>query len=99
MAERKVKKNNSRLSNIHSPLPSESSRIEYKRELNDKLEREVVAFLNSGDGGVIYIGIDKSGKIFGVNDPDSVQLAIKDRLKNNIRPSNYGLVRCPPGKP
>jgi len=70
---------------------TESGRIEYKRELTDRLEREVVAFLNSGDGGVIYIGIDKNGEVFGVNDPDAVQLAIKDRLKNNIQPSIMGL--------
>jgi len=31
----------------------ETHRIEYKRELNDKLEREVVAFLNYHQDGVI----------------------------------------------
>jgi ATP-dependent DNA helicase RecG len=35
----------------------ESNRIEYKRELTDSLEKEVVAFLNGKDGGVIHIGI------------------------------------------
>ena len=37
---------------------AESNRIEYKRELNEKLERSVVAFLNTGEGGFIYIGVD-----------------------------------------
>jgi predicted HTH transcriptional regulator len=36
----------------------ESNRIELKRELTDMLEKEVVAFLNYRDGGVIYIGVD-----------------------------------------
>jgi predicted HTH transcriptional regulator len=40
----------------------ESNRIEYKRELSDSLEKEVVAFLNYAEGGIIYIGVDKSGK-------------------------------------
>jgi predicted HTH transcriptional regulator len=70
----------------------ESNRIEYKRELTDSLEKEVIAFLNYRDGGVIFIGIDsKTHKAVGVVDGDSVQLIIKDRLKNNILPSCLGL--------
>ena len=69
----------------------ESNRIEYKRELTDNLEKEVVAFLNAREGGVIYIGVDKDGTVFGVQDCDKLQLAIKDRLKNNIQPSIMGL--------
>ena len=75
----------------YSQFLPESNRLEYKRELTDKLEREVVAFLNSGDGGEIYIGIDKDGNIYGVEHPDVVQLTIKDRLKNNVQPSIMGL--------
>ncbi len=69
----------------------ETNRIEYKRELSEGLEKEVVAFLNYREGGIIYIGIDKEGTIVGVQDADSDQLKIKDRLKNNIRPSALGL--------
>lgn len=36
---------------------SESNRVELKEKLNDKLEKEVVAFLNNREGGIIYIGI------------------------------------------
>ncbi len=69
----------------------ESNRVEYKRQLNDGLEKEVVAFLNYREGGVIYIGVEDSGDAFGVLNSDGVQLKIKDRLKNNIRPSVMGL--------
>ncbi|MUP45853.1 transcriptional regulator [Gramella sp. BOM4] len=69
----------------------ETNRIEYKRELSEGLEKEVVAFLNYREGGIIYIGIDKEGRTVGVQDADSNQLKIKDRLKNNIRPSALGL--------
>ncbi|MFV0346796.1 MAG: RNA-binding domain-containing protein [Bacteroidales bacterium] len=69
----------------------ETNRIEFKRELTNRLENEVVAFLNYREGGKIYIGIDDDGKIIGVPDADSVQLKIKDRLKTNIVPSCLGL--------
>ena len=40
----------------------ESKNIEYKRQVTPELEKEVVAFLNTNEGGFIYIGIDKTGK-------------------------------------
>ena len=70
---------------------TESNRIEYKQQLTDSLEKEVVAFLNYQDGGVIYLGIDAGGSAVGLDDCDAIQLAIKDRLKNNIQPSIMGL--------
>ena len=70
---------------------TETNRIEYKRELSDGLEKEVIAFLNYREGGIIYIGIDKEGNTFGLADADGDQLKIKDRLKNNIRRSALGL--------
>ena len=70
----------------------ESNRIELKRELTDSLEKEVVAFLNYRDGGVIYLGIDdKTQATVGIPDADAVQLKIKDRIRNNISPSTMGL--------
>jgi len=69
----------------------ENNRIEYKQELTADLEKEIVAFLNSKEGGVLYIGIDKTGNTVGVADADDLQLRIKDRLKNNILPLCMGL--------
>lgn len=70
---------------------TETNRIEYKRELSDGLEKEVVAFLNYREGGILYIGIDKNGRTYGLADADGDQLKIKDKIKNNIRPSALGL--------
>jgi len=70
---------------------TESNRIEYKLTLTDKFEREVVAFLNYSEGGIIYIGVDNEGNIIGVNDIDDTQLKIVDRIRNNISPSTLGL--------
>lgn len=71
----------------------ETNRIEYKRELNPDvdIEKEIIAFLNYHEGGLIYIGIDKQGEILGVSDIDGNMLKIKDRIKNNISPSAMGL--------
>ena len=71
----------------------ETNRIEYKLELTKDLdlEKEVIAFLNYIEGGVIYIGIDKNGEILGISDMDGDMLKIKDRIKHNISPSAMGL--------
>ena len=72
---------------------TESNRIEFKRELTRELdiEKEVVAFLNYREGGIIYIGIVDAGKPVGVKDIDSDMLTIKNRLRDNILPSPMGL--------
>lgn len=70
---------------------TETNRIEFKQELTENLEKEVIAFLNYREGGLIYIGIDKLSKTIGLIDSDSDQLKIKDRLKHNISPSCLGL--------
>lgn len=69
----------------------EDSRNEFKETLNDKLEKEVIGFLNS-NGGNIYIGVSDNGTEIGLNENiDELQLKIKDRIKNNILPNTLGL--------
>ncbi len=72
-------------------MPSETNRIEYKQCLTDDLEKEAVAFLNCPEGGVLYVGMYKTGEPIGVKDIDGDMLRIKDRLKNNVMPSCMGL--------
>ena len=69
----------------------ESSRVELKASLNDKLEKEIVAFLNNREGGILYIGIGDDGHPVEIPDMDATQLKIADRIKNNILPSTLGL--------
>lgn len=68
----------------------ESTNLEYKEQLNDKFEKEVVAFLNT-DGGQIILGMDDDGKSIGLENVDEVSLACVHRLKNNILPSIIGI--------
>ena len=70
--------------------PHENETTEFKRQLTDSLEKEVVAFLNSKKGGDIYIGVDDDGTVVGVENPDKLQLSIIDRIKNNILPATLG---------
>ena len=69
----------------------ESNRVEFKRELNDSLEKEVVGFLNYSEGGEIYIGIADDGTVIGIENADDLQKRIVDRIKNNVFPSTMGL--------
>lgn len=71
----------------------ESNRIEFKRELTKDLdiEKEIVAFLNYREGGMLYIGIDDDGTPVGVKDIDGDMLKLKDRIRKGISPSPMGL--------
>ena len=64
----------------------ESETLEYKRELTDGFEKEVVAFLNM-QGGQIVIGKADDGTICPLESVDKTALAVADRIKNNILPS------------
>jgi predicted HTH transcriptional regulator len=51
----------------------ENNRIEYKQQLTNDLEKEATAFLNYHEGGVMYIGIDKTAKPIGISDLNLVE--------------------------
>ena len=70
----------------------EDCRNEFKIKLPDDLEETVISFLNSKDGGNIYIGVDDNGKVIGLkNNLDLLQRKIKDLIISNIEPSVLGL--------
>ena len=70
----------------------ENSRIEFKVKFVDDLEETVIGFLNSKDGGIIYLGVNDNGKVVGLNNNlDLLQRKIKDRIISNIEPSVLGL--------
>lgn len=70
----------------------ENSRNEFKIKLVDDLEETIIGFLNSKDGGNIYIGVSDDGTIKGLTgNLDQLQRKIKDRIISNIEPSVLGL--------
>lgn len=75
-----------------SDILRESNIIELKSELNDKLEKEIVAFLNYREGGDFYIGVNDDGEALELDNIDGIQCAAADRIKKNIQPSTLGLL-------
>ena len=70
----------------------ENSRTEFKIKLVDDLEETIIGFLNSKDGGIIYLGVKDNGQVVGLNaNLDLIQRKIKDRIISNIEPSVLGL--------
>lgn len=69
----------------------ETNRIEYKQQLTKFIEKEVIAFLNYKEGGLLYIGLQDNGDVIGVQNIDETALVLKDKFKNNISPSALGL--------
>ena len=63
---------------------------EFKREIPEKLENSVIAFLNTG-GGEIHIGINDDGTIYNLQNIDESIRIFASRVKENISPSVVGL--------
>ena len=58
--------------------------VEFKERLSN-LDREIVAFANTA-GGVIYLGVDDSGKVIGITIDNSLKSQITD-IAHNCDPS------------
>lgn len=43
---------------------AESNLVELKRSLNEELKSEIIAFLNSESGGIIYVGVNDDGSLY-----------------------------------
>lgn len=72
-------------------LFQKTERTELKKILNDTLQKEIVAFLNSFDGA-IYIGVDDDGTVIGVDDIDDTQKRIADIITTQILPNPQAFV-------
>ena len=63
----------------------ESFTMELKREVNSDFKKEVVAFANT-DGGTILVGVDDSGDVVGVGNPDDIMAQIGNMIRDGIKP-------------
>lgn len=68
----------------------ETESIELKRTLNKDFAKEVVAFLNTRNG-IIFIGVDDTGNVIGVDNIDKTMREIRDIIRDQILPSTEGL--------
>jgi ATP-dependent DNA helicase RecG len=63
----------------------ETEKVEFKEIAGEGLYKEVVAFANT-EGGVICIGINKEGKVIGLQDPDDAYTRITNGIRDAIAP-------------
>jgi ATP-dependent DNA helicase RecG len=63
----------------------ESETVELKEIYTPDLKNEIIAFANT-NGGTIYIGVQDSGEIIGLDNADFVMQQISNSLRNSIRP-------------
>ena len=65
----------------------ESEKLEFKRQVNDSLIKEIIAFCNT-NGGTIIVGYEDDGVVHGVNDArkelDRISNMIHDSIEPNI---------------
>ena len=71
----------------------ENQSIEFKESYVDDIKKTVVAFANT-DGGTVFIGVDDSGKVIGVEDPDKTILCAQNAFRDAIKPDVTMHVSC-----
>ncbi|MCL2055070.1 MAG: putative DNA binding domain-containing protein [Oscillospiraceae bacterium] len=73
----------------------ETTRIEFKREYNDKVNKVLLSFLNT-EGGTLYIGIENDGSVYGVDDADGLMLKTMNSLRDSVLPDPSGYISIAP---
>lgn len=63
----------------------ETESVEFKRELNESIKKELIAFANTY-GGEIYIGIDDDGKIIGLDNAKQDLEAVSNIIRDSVKP-------------
>ena len=72
-------------------MKRESDKLEFKREINDSLIKEVIAFCNSS-GGTIIIGYNDDGTICGLTNARQDLDKISNKIHDGIKPDVSFLV-------
>ncbi|MEM6263607.1 MAG: ATP-binding protein [Bacteroidota bacterium] len=66
----------------------EGQHLEFKRKLHhpDKIAKEMVAFANTEGGGILLIGVDDDGTIYGIKNAEGIAYTFEAFLKAHCRP-------------
>ena len=70
----------------------ESEKVELKAKYTDTICKDIVAFLNA-DGGQIFVGVDDSGNVVGVDKIDETLKKISDVITMQIEPNPQEEIR------
>lgn len=81
-------------------MKNEDGKIEYKRELTNRLKREIVSFLNS-DGGTIYLGVDDNRKplLVSLEEKHKWEDILSNWVNTAFYPIPFGLIEVLPNEP
>lgn len=63
----------------------ESNTVELKEIINNDFKKEIVAFANT-NGGVIYVGVNKTGKVVGIDNAEKEMERISSMIRDGIKP-------------
>ena len=63
----------------------ESETVELKEKVVDDFKKEIIAFANT-KGGHIFVGVDDTGNVVGIDDPDDELLKITNMVRDSIKP-------------
>lgn len=63
----------------------ENEHVEFKENVTNNINKEVVAFANT-NGGMIRIGVDDNGKVVGLTDIDDSYTRITNIIRDSILP-------------
>lgn len=63
----------------------EGLNLELKRQVVDDIRKTVIAFANT-DGGIVYVGIEDSGEIIGIENTDNEILKLSNMIRDSVKP-------------
>lgn len=63
----------------------EGLNLELKRQVVDDIRKTVIAFANT-DGGIVYVGIEDSGEIVGIENTDNEILKLSNMIRDSVKP-------------
>ncbi len=63
----------------------ESETVELKSAYVENIKKEILAFANTS-GGKLYVGVQDTGTVTGLNNPDEIALKISNSVRDSIRP-------------
>ena len=70
----------------------ETENAEFKSQYTEEIYKEIVAFANT-DGGVVYVGVDDSGNVVGLENVDEEYTRITNGIRDAIQPDVTMFVR------
>ena len=70
-------------------LGIENEYVEFKKSISelDKGVRSITAMLNRHNRGKLYIGVNDSGEVIGIQSGKSTLMDIKQNIRNNVKPN------------